>query len=1185
MQTTFDNLTQWNENHQSREKQLNGQASSLVDLLQNIAGGPQGYRLRRIILTNFWLYGQQSFEIPHGRLFLAGENASGKSTVLTAALPLGLDGDLRPNRLDTFGGRERHIEYYVLGGSESATPYNFERRTAYIALEFEWCNPDQPPIAPDIQQRWENGNRESARFLTIGVSLAGNANTTDRIRPLRFLITDGSRLGYELNTLYETGNKGEKRAYDHLRFKQQLEGHGIICDTQAEYEKQVARYLFGYHDVKDFEKLINLLLVLRRPNLSSELNFSKVHDYLKMSLRKISSETTSHVIGTIERIDTIQSEIERIQEAFDSAEHLHRTRQRLALVRAQQGSCDYLAAQVSEEGLQQQVNKIRKDLQRASNERGRAESTSQALQQEQYQLQGQIKALEASEGLQVATRLVTIRERLRENQAQLHLQAQSVTSARQGIQDQEKRLTRQQARFAEEQSTILNQLHTLLTTAREEAQWEVIALQLEEAQQTLAALSPTTETNLSLPLVIATLNSPTTTERITWLRGLETLHQQRDKAEAQVQYARMQETTRFQELDEARSHFQSSREQASTAQRQLNAALTPFLSATDLFTPSLSTDDLPLLEEEELLDESQSSAIVERLASAIQHYHQLLDTLDQDLVEAVDEAQGELNELQILAGGKIPELATIKSRYEQKLAEPEYTPPRSSRRSAARALLAEQNIQARPLYALLDFTPDTPEDEAGRIEAALEDAGLLDALVVPYSQREPARTLLVNAGLSDCFLDVAAIPKNLMSSIQTSTLLRFDPAGNAQPGKKTNEWQSMAEHILTVLQPYLYTDLTHNGRYYLRDDGYWTHGLLTGQVSKGNARLIGTETRQRTRQRELDALLAEQTRLEDEVQQLTSRIATFESQIAHLQEQRTLLRKPWQQSQLEERYAALKQAQLTMSSNQEKYQKARQQTQDARQIYNTLTAQLERASQGTSLFVSSAEPVSKALLATNNLQQQGQNLQTQFVSLAHQIEEGQTIRAALARARENENNTASLHDRIQAQVMQVQAELDELLRMASFADAAEISERLRQLRERGETLLNELDTARTTYARADERTQNLTSTLSETETRLQAAQQESHEKQTTLLSLLSSYPDTLLHRAMQAANQEDYQEVIKLLLGTRLQENEILARKESLEYAYRDAYNALVKTFTHEQSILLEYGPETRRPGQYHLSP
>src|SRR5438067_9649737 len=330
MQLTFDNLTTWSktENDLAAEN-----LAHQIDIVQTLTGGPKGYRLRRILLTNFWLYGQQEFEVVHGRLFLAGENASGKSTVLTAALPLALDGDIRPNRLDTFGGRERHMEYYVLGG-ESATPYSHERRTSYIALEFEWSDPDNPPIAPEFRQRWENGEREKTRFLTIGVSLAGNMNASDRIRPLRFIITDGSRLGHELQTVYETGSKHDKRAFDHARFKQQLEGHGFICDTQAEYERQVARYLFGFDDVKDFQKLINLLLVLRRPNLSSELSFSRVHDYLKQSLRKISGETTSHVIGTIERIDAIQAEKECIQESYSDGELLHQAEQDVVVSRA-----------------------------------------------------------------------------------------------------------------------------------------------------------------------------------------------------------------------------------------------------------------------------------------------------------------------------------------------------------------------------------------------------------------------------------------------------------------------------------------------------------------------------------------------------------------------------------------------------------------------------------------------------------------------------------------------------------------------------------------------------------------------------------------------------------------------------------------------------------------------------------
>src|SRR5579871_3690539 len=82
-----------------------------AEMLQQIPHGPLGYRLRRIILTNFWLYEHQEFEIPHGHLFLAGNNRSGKSTVLTSAITLALDGDYRPERIDTFGTRGKRIDY------------------------------------------------------------------------------------------------------------------------------------------------------------------------------------------------------------------------------------------------------------------------------------------------------------------------------------------------------------------------------------------------------------------------------------------------------------------------------------------------------------------------------------------------------------------------------------------------------------------------------------------------------------------------------------------------------------------------------------------------------------------------------------------------------------------------------------------------------------------------------------------------------------------------------------------------------------------------------------------------------------------------------------------------------------------------------------------------------------------
>ena len=1191
MQYTLDNLTEWTTSQNgASEEAIERQLEMFVEVLQAQAGGPHGYRLRRIILTNFWLYGLQEFEIPHGRLFLAGENASGKSTVLTAALPLALDGDLRPNRLDTFGGRERHMEYYVLGGTESATPYSHERRTSYIALEFEWCDPDTPPIAPEIRQRWENGEHEKTRFLTIGISLAGNINASDRIRPLRFLITDGSRLGYDLHTVYETGSKHDKRAFDHPRFKQQLEGHGIICDTQAEYERQVARYLFGFDDVKDFQKLINLLLVLRRPNLSSELSFSRVHDYLKQSLRKISGETTSHVIGTIERIDAIQAEKERVQESYGAAERLHRSQQNLALSRAQLAGCEYLGTQLAEDSVQNRVTRLRRDLHTAENERERAEERTQTLQAEQYQVNGQIKVLEASEGLQVANRLASARERTREMQAQAQLQQQGLEAARQSGRASAESLERQRARFDSMKSESIASMQELHTLAAGESYWEVAAFQLEEAQRQVSSISTETSSAPKIPLGITSLLGEQSEERIVWLHHLEELHRQREKLETDVQHARNLETTRFQELDHTRQRFQSIQDRFYEARLMLDNTLEQFTSQESLQMPQETT----LLQGDIVEDDALPERVVEQCAAVLSHYSQTIGALESELTQAAIQVQVQLKELQVIRGGKLREIEEIRTLYEQKLAEPEFTPVRPARHTIARTKLAEQGISALPLYMLIDFTSDIDceSEEAGRIEAMLEDAGLLDALVVAPSQANIADELLTAEGLSDCRLDIESI-RGFSQSTHTTTVqkeenstnerdrahfygLRFDASVNALFEDNNLDWERLVATILTTIeQNSLQGSVAASAaRLSFHNDGTWTHGLLTGRAGGGAARCIGKATRLRVRQRELDELAAKQAQLDDEMQQLTQSIAHNEARLTEIQEQQTQLRRAIPNSGIEKIFAELEQAKIGLDESRNTYQKARLHTQEVRQLSNNLVARLERESNGIAAFAADQKRVQGALLGVIRLKNQAQSLQTQLAGLIHTWEEYQKAQEARAQAAINETNVAQLYERIRYQALQAQAEEEELQRVAEFSNAEELSERLQALRLQNEALGVSLNEARSDYIRADERANNASGLLAEAEERLQQAQLERGEKQALFVNLLEAYPVEDVLAAQQLASEGKYVGAAQRLLGGTLREVDIPARKEQLEATYRDAYNALSRTFNREQPILLEYGPD-----------
>ncbi len=1177
MQQTFDT---WNTIEESQEHRL----ETFVNKLQTLAGGPRGYRLRRILLTNFWLYGEQEFEIPHGRLFLAGENASGKSTVLTAALPLALDGDLRPNRIDTFGGRERHIDYYVLGGTESATPFHYERRTSYIVLEFEWCDSTTPPIAPELRQRWENANaeqREKLRFLTIGVSLAGNANVSERIRPLRFLITDGTRLGYDLHTVYEAGSKHEKRAYDHSRFKQLLEGHGLVCESQAEYERQVGRHLFGFTDVKDFRKLINLLLVLRRPNLSTELNFSRVHDYLKQSLRKISSETTHRVIGTIERIDAIQSEIERIQEAYDATVRLHQAVQRLVFAKAQLIGNEYIDAQQVEDVQQSRVTKLRKDVANADNERKKANARIQSLQEQLSQTGGQMRALENSEGLQLAKQLEIARGRMYESEAQLHLQEQSLESTQQALHSLSDNVQGKQDSFVKTKREIATQLCELQTLASDECYWELAAFQLAEASNLIASTSTETSAGPQVPQAVAMLVGEQSQERIGWLRHLEVLHQQREKADDKVQNARTLETTRFQELDEARRRFQTIQDRVYEIRQKLNQCVEQWLTDDERMLPAetvassltaIVLDEETQPEEDNLADASHATQIISTSASALEGYRQIVALLERELLDAADQAQGELNELQLLTGSKNQQISVLQEEYERKLAEPEYVPPHSNRRTLARAKLAERGISAFPLYTLLDFAPDLDSDDTGRIEYMLEDAGLLDALVVAPTQAAEADSLLEAEGLSDCRLNMPPVD-NKPQGNGLQRWLRFDTAFKDTTQDTTHtDWEAITINVLATLGQVSTHALTNTN---FSQDGSWTHGLLAGRAGRGSATCIGKATRLHVRQRELDALHEQRTQFEAELQWFHQRLAQYEQQLTQLQEQQAQVRRLLPNSGIEEQYAQLVQAKLALDDVTVKYQKARQQTQEARQMYTSYVAQLERESQGIGPLATNTKQVHRALEGTMNLKTQAKTLHLQLNTLIHTWNDYQKDKVSLEKASSNEANVIALYERVRQQALQVRAEYQELQHIAEHTDVEGLGERLRLLREQNEEFSKQLDDSKAVFIRADERANNAQMQLTETEAQLQVFHADSTEKQARFAQSLVEYPVEQLVNAHQLlTNGENMRAARDVILTKEGNDENAFERKERLDTAYRDAYNALSKVFNREQSFLLEYGPD-----------
>src|SRR4051794_35722012 len=89
------------------------------------------WQMNRAGIQNFWFYEDEEFTLEDGRLVLRGTNGAGKSVTMQSFVPLVLDGDKRPHRLDPFGSKDRRIEYYLLGEKDEHSD-----RTGYLWLEF-----------------------------------------------------------------------------------------------------------------------------------------------------------------------------------------------------------------------------------------------------------------------------------------------------------------------------------------------------------------------------------------------------------------------------------------------------------------------------------------------------------------------------------------------------------------------------------------------------------------------------------------------------------------------------------------------------------------------------------------------------------------------------------------------------------------------------------------------------------------------------------------------------------------------------------------------------------------------------------------------------------------------------------------------------------------------------------------
>ena len=201
-------------------------------------------------LFNFWYYENQEFDLADGKILFRGTNGSGKSVTTQSFIPLLLDGDKRPNRIDPFGTKSRKIENYLL------TDDKIEDRIAYLYMQFK--------------------KEDSNTYMTIGMGLG--ARKGQPVESWYFILKDGRRINHDFMLYKIQENMFPLTA---KQLETELGDGNFYTTCQREYMKKVNENLFGYSDIESYKELLILLIQLRSPKLSKDFKPTVIYEILK----------------------------------------------------------------------------------------------------------------------------------------------------------------------------------------------------------------------------------------------------------------------------------------------------------------------------------------------------------------------------------------------------------------------------------------------------------------------------------------------------------------------------------------------------------------------------------------------------------------------------------------------------------------------------------------------------------------------------------------------------------------------------------------------------------------------------------------------------------------------------------------------------------------------------------------
>lgn len=788
------------------------------------------WEIKKIGLLNYWWYDEEEFKFSEGRLILRGTNGSGKSVTMQSFIPLLLDGNKSPERLDPFNTKARKIEDYVLGYGDNIK----EENTSYLYMEFQ--------------------KKETKNYISIGMGLQAKKNKG--VKFWGFIIKDGRRIGKDFFLYKDLGNKIPLSKQE---LKNRIGEGGQVVENQKEYAMLVNDNIFGFETLAEYQEFIKLLIEIRTPKLSKDgFKPSIITEIMSNSLRGLSDEDLRSVSESIENMNKTKEQLEHLKNSQKALKQIlipYYNYNKCVLFNKAK---NYDEKQRKYKKLQKESSELIQKINNAYKDYNETKNKKQDIEIEIKKYEYKKKGLESN-------------ELWKQKEIQHDLENQ-IEETKQDLKNKEK--------VEEDKKTLirkkeLEENDTKIKYEEQKSNFSEIITQMEQKAKDInydEFFFKMDEINIE-----QSYNYKYFKEDIK--RYIQKIENGK-KALENENIVNNEYEIALENLDKEKNNKNIQDAQTNKVRNKLEEVKENFIE--NMYTWERENIILKLEKEEltKIAQKVQNYGEISEYDDIIMELHKPYDEKKQKISDEKAMYNSQKNNIEVKINESQNELIKWKNKK-----EPE--PTRSEKVIQNRQNLKEKGIPYIEFYNAVDFKKELNEEQKNRIENALLDMGILDALIIPKEYISKIKEI-------DCdFTDKYLFENPVEFKHDLSYFL------DVKLPEKTKIKQ---ETVVNILKSIMIAE--KSAHTYINEQGEYKIGILEGIADKKQkAKYIGNEARKRFKEKIIKEL-------EEEIIALNDEKTNIENQINELELNAQKLREEYDKfpnkQELEENYKELK---------------------------------------------------------------------------------------------------------------------------------------------------------------------------------------------------------------------------------------------------------------------------------------